>query len=47
MCRPEQGQKSCVLVSKMLIPVQQPITYVVGEWNTFNKAVKVMETFYG
>ncbi|CAG8949080.1 hypothetical protein HYFRA_00002209 [Hymenoscyphus fraxineus] len=24
----------------------EPVTYVVGEWNTFNNAVKIMEKFY-
>ena len=24
-----------------------PVTYVAGEWNTFNNAVKIMESFYG
>ena len=27
--------------------LQEPITYVAGEWSTFNKAVELMEAFYG
>ncbi|MCJ1470878.1 hypothetical protein MMC07_009525 [Pseudocyphellaria aurata] len=25
----------------------EPVTYVVGQWGTFNEAVKIMESFYG
>ncbi|KAL8870811.1 MAG: hypothetical protein Q9174_003229 [Haloplaca sp. 1 TL-2023] len=25
----------------------EPVTYVVGQWGTFNEAVKIMEDFYG
>lgn len=27
--------------------LQEPVTYVVGEWGTYNEAAKLMETFYG
>lgn len=27
--------------------VKDPVTYVVGQWGTFNEAVKIMEDFYG
>ena len=29
------------------VVVQEPVTYVAGEWSTFNEAIKVMEEFYG
>jgi hypothetical protein len=33
--------------NRILIVLQEPVTYVVGEWSTFNEAVEVMEKFYG
>lgn len=30
-----------------LLIFQESHTYVAGEWNTFNAAIKTMESFYG
>jgi hypothetical protein len=40
--------KVCYLSGcRVLTVMQEPVTYVAGEWSTFNKAVKDMETFHG
>lgn len=26
---------------------QERVTYVAGEWNTFNQAIEIVESFYG
>ena len=26
---------------------QEQVTYVAGEWNTFNGAIEIIESFYG
>ncbi|CAG8981049.1 hypothetical protein HYALB_00008203 [Hymenoscyphus albidus] len=47
----EQAFTSALDIAKAVIELLgathwEPVTHVVGEWNTFNNAVKIMERFY-